>query len=195
MPEAPRDASTVVLVRDAAGSSGVEVFLMRRHAQVGFLGGMHLFPGGKVDAPDGSDISIWFPGQARQRLHEISTDVWELTFASHASGAAVVGFNGNATFGEDEDPFILRWSKGNARRRVRENFPGTSGAPDVVVGPDGSPWLMVRSEVGESHEQTRELLREMDTLAQRVHTLDVQLSGVLSVDDLAQRDPAMRGIA
>jgi 8-oxo-dGTP pyrophosphatase MutT (NUDIX family) len=51
-PETPRDASTVVLVRDAAGGAGVEVFLMRRHAQVGFLGGMHLFPGGKVDAPD-----------------------------------------------------------------------------------------------------------------------------------------------
>ncbi|MBP7682899.1 MAG: hypothetical protein KBB95_13430, partial [Deltaproteobacteria bacterium] len=51
-PETPRDASTVVLVRDAAGAAGVEVFLMRRHAQVGFLGGMHLFPGGKVDAPD-----------------------------------------------------------------------------------------------------------------------------------------------
>lgn len=50
----PRDAATVVLVRDATrpGASGVEVFLMRRHAQVGFLGGMHLFPGGKVDAAD-----------------------------------------------------------------------------------------------------------------------------------------------
>lgn len=47
----PRDASTVVLIRDTP-SSGVEVFLMRRHAQVGFLGGMHLFPGGKVEAAD-----------------------------------------------------------------------------------------------------------------------------------------------
>lgn len=51
-PEAPRDASTVVLIRDIAGKAGVEVFLMRRHAQVGFLGGMHLFPGGKVEAAD-----------------------------------------------------------------------------------------------------------------------------------------------
>lgn len=47
----PRDAATVVLVRDAE-AEGVEVFLMRRHAQVGFLSGMHLFPGGKVDAAD-----------------------------------------------------------------------------------------------------------------------------------------------
>ena len=51
VPEAPRDASTVVLIRDTRGI-GVEVFLMRRHAQVGFLGGMHLFPGGKVEAAD-----------------------------------------------------------------------------------------------------------------------------------------------
>ncbi len=55
----PRDAATVVLIRDrlpsadqAMRSAGVEVFLMRRNPQVGFLGGMHVFPGGKVDAGD-----------------------------------------------------------------------------------------------------------------------------------------------
>ncbi|MCA9576227.1 MAG: hypothetical protein R3B40_06475 [Polyangiales bacterium] len=56
--EPPRDAATVVLVRDARptpnapSAAGVEAFLMRRRAQVGFLGGMHLFPGGKVDEAD-----------------------------------------------------------------------------------------------------------------------------------------------
>jgi 8-oxo-dGTP pyrophosphatase MutT (NUDIX family) len=44
-----RPAATVMLVRDA--SSGVEVFLMKRSAH-GMFGGLHVFPGGKVDDAD-----------------------------------------------------------------------------------------------------------------------------------------------
>jgi len=97
-----------------------------------------------VDTWDRYEISIWFPGEARQRLHEITAQVQFVTFASHASGVAVVGYAGN-NYPKAVEPFILRWSNGNARRRVRENFPGTWGAPDVVMGPDGSPWLMLTS--------------------------------------------------
>jgi 8-oxo-dGTP pyrophosphatase MutT (NUDIX family) len=43
---AARAASTVVLLRDSP--SGVEVFLVQRHSSLGFMGGMHVFPGGKV---------------------------------------------------------------------------------------------------------------------------------------------------
>ena len=44
-----RPAATVMLVRDAL--SGVEVFLMKRSAH-GMFGGLHVFPGGKVDDAD-----------------------------------------------------------------------------------------------------------------------------------------------
>jgi 8-oxo-dGTP pyrophosphatase MutT (NUDIX family) len=44
-----RPAATIMLVRDA--SSGVEVFLMKRSAH-GMFGGLHVFPGGKVDDAD-----------------------------------------------------------------------------------------------------------------------------------------------
>jgi 8-oxo-dGTP pyrophosphatase MutT (NUDIX family) len=47
---APRAASTVVLLRD--GATGVEVFLVQRHGSIGFMGGMHVFPGGKVADSD-----------------------------------------------------------------------------------------------------------------------------------------------
>lgn len=46
----PRDAATVIVVRD--GERGLEVFCVRRHAKSGFLGGALVFPGGKVDAAD-----------------------------------------------------------------------------------------------------------------------------------------------
>jgi 8-oxo-dGTP pyrophosphatase MutT (NUDIX family) len=50
---APRPASTVVLARDGA-RGGIEVFLVQRHAAMGFMGGMHVFPGGKVSPDDDS---------------------------------------------------------------------------------------------------------------------------------------------
>jgi len=46
----PRDAATLVVVRDAAGG-GIEVFCVERH-KVGFLGGAVVFPGGKLDPAD-----------------------------------------------------------------------------------------------------------------------------------------------
>ncbi len=49
-PVAPRDAATVVVVRQASGA--VELFCVKRHARSGFLGGAVVFPGGKVDAAD-----------------------------------------------------------------------------------------------------------------------------------------------
>ncbi|MES2425064.1 MAG: NUDIX hydrolase, partial [Pseudomonadota bacterium] len=47
---APLHAATVVLLRD--GTSGMEVFLMKRHSKSDVLGGAYVFPGGKVDAAD-----------------------------------------------------------------------------------------------------------------------------------------------
>lgn len=49
-PAAARAAATVVLMRDAPG--GPEVFLVQRHSSIGFMGGMHVFPGGKVAEGD-----------------------------------------------------------------------------------------------------------------------------------------------
>lgn len=49
-PVTPRDAATVVLLRDTP--AGYEVFLVRRHAKSGFMGGATVFPGGKLDEQD-----------------------------------------------------------------------------------------------------------------------------------------------
>jgi 8-oxo-dGTP pyrophosphatase MutT (NUDIX family) len=46
----PRDAATVIILRD--GTSGLEVFLVRRHGLSDVLGGAYVFPGGKLDASD-----------------------------------------------------------------------------------------------------------------------------------------------
>ena len=48
--EPPRDAATVVMVRDT--SQGLEVFLVKRHGLSDVMGGAYVFPGGKLDAAD-----------------------------------------------------------------------------------------------------------------------------------------------
>jgi 8-oxo-dGTP pyrophosphatase MutT (NUDIX family) len=50
-PVVPRPAASVLLVRPGAASA-LEVYMIRRGAQMRFLGGYYAFPGGKVDAAD-----------------------------------------------------------------------------------------------------------------------------------------------
>ena len=62
MPATPHPASTVVLARSAP-SSGFDVFLVRRHDRVAFMGGAHVFPGGRVDPADHlDDPAAWCDG-------------------------------------------------------------------------------------------------------------------------------------
>lgn len=58
-----RHAATVVLLRD--GLTGLQVYLLRRVASMVFAAGMHVFPGGSVDARDSDHTPAWAgPGAA-----------------------------------------------------------------------------------------------------------------------------------
>lgn len=50
----PRDAATLLLVRDAAGG-GIEIFCVERSKESRFMGGAIVFPGGKLDPGDRDD--------------------------------------------------------------------------------------------------------------------------------------------
>jgi len=63
-PVAPKDASTIVVVRD--GADGIEAYLMRRQTTMAFAAGFYVFPGGGVLPEDyrsvpwiGPDESVW----------------------------------------------------------------------------------------------------------------------------------------
>jgi 8-oxo-dGTP pyrophosphatase MutT (NUDIX family) len=58
----PRPAATVVVLRDS--SEGPEVFMVRRHADTAFMGGAHVFPGGRVDKADRDGDDGWCDGIA-----------------------------------------------------------------------------------------------------------------------------------
>lgn len=59
VPAAPKDAATVMLVRDTAGP--LEVFLQSRVSGMAFAGGMTVFPGGGVDPRD-ADVTVAWAG-------------------------------------------------------------------------------------------------------------------------------------
>ena len=53
----PRDAASVVLLRD--GATGLEVYLLRRRPTMAFAAGMHVYPGGSVDPRDREAAEHW----------------------------------------------------------------------------------------------------------------------------------------
>ena len=52
MPAVPKDATSVILLRDAPSQGSIEVLMVRRHARSEFAGDMHVFPGGGVEEAD-----------------------------------------------------------------------------------------------------------------------------------------------
>ena len=50
------DAATIVLLRD--GAAGLEALLMRRPDSMAFAPGMHVFPGGRVDLAQDSQVAV-----------------------------------------------------------------------------------------------------------------------------------------
>ena len=80
-------AATVVLVRD--GSEGLEVLLVQRNKAVQHMGGMWVFPGGKVDQadyPQDGDAYIAARNAAiRETREEAGLDVEpeQLVYQSH----------------------------------------------------------------------------------------------------------------
>ena len=52
MPVTPKKAATVILLREKR-VEGFEVFLLKRHEKSSFMGGIFVYPGGRVDRDDG----------------------------------------------------------------------------------------------------------------------------------------------
>jgi 8-oxo-dGTP pyrophosphatase MutT (NUDIX family) len=79
--QVPRDAATVILLRDR--TEGLyEVFLLRRHRNQAFMGGAYVFPGGRLDDADtdpelAACIGGFRAADARRLLQE--TDLPEAT--------------------------------------------------------------------------------------------------------------------
>lgn len=131
-PAAPRNAATVMVVRDAP-AGGVEVLMLKRPAAMKFAGGAYVFPGGSVDSADFGDAAgTGAPGST-------ATAAWQGPSAEE--------------FGEHlgTTPELAR---ALVRAAVRETFEEAgvllAGTPDgAVVVPDGPDWEADRAALNE----------------------------------------------
>jgi 8-oxo-dGTP pyrophosphatase MutT (NUDIX family) len=80
-PPRVRDASTVVLLRDAvdrprggASGGGIEAYLLRRTATMAFAGGMFVFPGGRVDPADSRPDVPWVGPPFAEVMHALDAE-------------------------------------------------------------------------------------------------------------------------
>ena len=69
-PSLPRDAATVLALREREGA--LEVYCVVRNPRSGFLGGALVFPGGKVDEVDGPSLFSRFTGTPHPRVAELA---------------------------------------------------------------------------------------------------------------------------
>jgi 8-oxo-dGTP pyrophosphatase MutT (NUDIX family) len=86
-PPVPRDAATVVLLRD--GEPGLEVFMLRRVSTMVFAAGMHVFPGGAIEPADSEVLTAGLVADA-----ELDARTWS------DRGRAVVVAAARETFEE-----------------------------------------------------------------------------------------------
>lgn len=72
-PLTPRPAATVMLIRDKKPGQ-IEVFLMRRHRKMDFVGGVMVFPGGGVDDRDRTADIDWHGPDKHWWAERLNTD-------------------------------------------------------------------------------------------------------------------------
>jgi len=127
----PQAAATIILAREEAAA--LQVYLLRRSRTAPFMPGLHVFPGGRVDAAD-RDADLWSPridlqGEAiRRRLGaDLPPD------AAVAFGVAAV----RETF-EEAGILLIREQQALGEVRARLDALRTAGAL-----PDG--WLSVHA--------------------------------------------------
>jgi 8-oxo-dGTP pyrophosphatase MutT (NUDIX family) len=72
-PAEPRDASTVVVVRESENGF-LEMFCVERHRRSAFMGGALVFPGGKVDPSDHADTWASLATQLAPRPRAFAAD-------------------------------------------------------------------------------------------------------------------------
>ena len=135
-PALPRDAATVVVLRDAV--QGMEVYLVKRSRAVDFMAGAHVFPGGRLDKGDSSAsaCALLSAGTAalQQRLGEPLP-------AMHAAGLFVAAIR--ETF-EEAGLLFGRLGAGWQMSDARHAVAGGAQFTTMVESIDGAalvPWV------------------------------------------------------
>ena len=120
----PRPAATVVVLRDS--SSGPEVFMVRRHADTAFMGGAHVFPGGRVDRADHDGDERWCDGvgHAATQLRELPRDV---AVAYHVAAARELFEEAGVLLARDVSGAFVSLAGASEHERFKHDRTGVHG--------------------------------------------------------------------
>ncbi len=106
-PAEPRDAATVVLLRDGSpGDPSPEVYLLRREVSMDFAGGMCVFPGGGVDRRDFDASLAWAGPTPEQWAERLACDVEMARALVCAAVRETFEESGVLLAGESEDSVV-----------------------------------------------------------------------------------------
>lgn len=151
-PVVPRRAATVVLVRD--GEAGPEVLLLERSAELAFVGGAAVFPGGAVDPVDEQRARALFATEGWWRSRDDGVELLAAAIAAVRECAEEAGIflvrrrdaPGPSSVSDRE---LLAWRRAAARgpSALLATLDAASAEPDVAgmvpfarwVTPEGSP--------------------------------------------------------
>jgi len=122
-----KDASTVIVLREADG--GLETFLLCRHQQSGFMGGAHVFPGGKVDL---SDKQATWRARIDRPVEEITEQLGE---AGGEVGLGLLVAAVRETF-EEAGVLLARTAEGVDLKASREQLLGGTSFLELASGVD-----------------------------------------------------------
>jgi len=126
-PEKPiKDASTVIVLREKDGV--LETFMLCRHSQSGFMGGAHVFPGGKVDVDDGN--AAW-----KGRIDRSAQEMTDLLGEEDQDGALGLWVAGVRETFEEAGVLVANIARGvdleAERRRLDTGVPFSQIAADI----------------------------------------------------------------
>lgn len=139
----PRDAATVVMLRD--GAAGLEVLLLRRHAKSNVLGGAYVFPGGKVDAQDAAADMLGQldrdPAELHARLGEPSLSPAQAAAFYAAAAREAAEESGVLFLQVGAAEIALHSSRTCTRLRAGEPFAALLAEHDATLDTDAlAPW-------------------------------------------------------
>lgn len=171
---APRDSATVLMLRDSTqqhvGSTnneqGVEVFMIKRHAASSVLGGVYVFPGGKVDEQDASEAFFAHldqdPAILRARLNE--SDL------SPTQAAAIF----IAAIREVWEESGVLYAKSNSLKNTELKSPAPESSKQSSIEPNSTKKTLLQ------HLNSSQLTLRTDDLIPFSRWITPQLSSVMS---------------
>ena len=129
----PRPAATVVVLRDSP--AGPEVFLVRRHEGTPFMGGAHVFPGGRVDAADHDGSVTWCDG-----IDHAAQQLWSLAareaIAYHVAAARELFEEAGVLLARDSDGRYVSLAGADVHerfKRYRQDVHGGTASMRFIV--------------------------------------------------------------